>query len=309
MSLQNSASASLRSHHPFAVELGIVTALLLGVYLWREFVRGALTAVFGTPPVIGGIFFSALVSGGVLLLGLIVFTGAYAMYRDIDIGLRLPARNDATLAGMAVLTPVICVTVTKIVGTVTGVPYNSLTKTSVAADASVLSVLLIAGLGLIVGVPALVAICQILVQGSFEQVVSTDAAIVLTTVMTGFVMVSNTGGLATVPEFGKLVGAVVFTLSLGVAVYASERIDSRWLRYLGFAPVLVVTAIIILSSVAEIETIASGLYAATQLAVLGVAAYTYNETESLFVPALAYASLLLANRTVVFVFEAGMQSW
>jgi hypothetical protein len=309
MSLQNGASTSLRSNHPFAVELGIITALLIGVYLWRELVREALTAVFGTQPVVGGLLFSALVSGGVLLLGLVVLTGAYATFRDINTGLRLPSRNDATLAGIAVLVPVVCVAATKLVGSVTGVPYNSLTKTSVAADASVLPVLLIAGLGLIVGVPVLVVICQVLIQGSFEQVVSADVAVVLTTVMAGFVMVSNTGGLATVPELGKLLGAVVFTLALSVAVYATERVAHSWLRYLGVAPVLLVTAIILLSGIAEIETIAGGLYAATQLIVLGVAAYTYSETESLFVPALAYASLLLANRTVVFVFEAGMQSW
>jgi len=309
MSLQNGTGSSLRSEYPFAVELGIITALLIGVYLWQELVRESLTTVIGTPPVVGEIFLSPLVSGGVLLLGLIIFAGAYATFRNIDIGLRLPSRNDVSLAGIAVLVPVVCVAVTKLVGTVTGVPYNSLIMTSVAADASVLPVLLIAGLGLIVSVPALVVICQVLIQGSFEQVVSASAAIVLTTAMTGFVMVSNTGGLATVPELGKLIGAVVFTVSLGVAVYANERVDRIWLRYLGFAPVLLVTAIIILSGIAEIETIAGGLYAATQLGVLGVAAYTYNETESLFVPALAYTSLLLANRTVVFVFEAGMQNW
>jgi hypothetical protein len=43
--------------------------------------------------------------------------------------------------------------------------------------------------------------------------------------------------------------------------------------------------------------------------VLGIAAYTYTETESLLVAALAYASLFLANRVVVVVFEAGMQNW
>lgn len=309
MSLRNGTSSSLRSDHPVAVELGIITALLVGVSLWRELVREALNVVTGTPLVVGGTVSGALVSGGVFLLGLIVLTGTYATYRDIDIGLRLPSRDDATPAGIAVLAPSVSVGVTKLTGAVTGVPYNSLTKTSVAADPPVVPVLLIAGLGSIVGVPVLVVICQVLIQGSFEQVVGANAATVLTTVMTGFVMVSDTGGLAIVPEFGKLAGVVVFTLSLGVAVATNERIDSRHLRYFGAAPVLLVIALVVLSGIAGIATVAGGLYAATQLIVLGVAAYTYNETESLFVPTLAYTSLLLANRTVVFVFEAGMQNW
>jgi len=309
MSLHSGSNPFSRSTRPLALELGVITAVLVVVYLWRELVRATLTTVLGTPPIVGGVLFSGLVSGGILLLGLLVFAGTYARFRDIDIGFRLPSRDDVTPAGIAVLAPVVCVAVTKLIGAVTGVPYNSLTKTSVAADASVLPVLLVAGLGLIIGVPVLVVICQVLIQGSFDQVVSANAAIVLTTALAGFVMVSNTGGLATVPEFGKLVGAVVFTMALGVAVYANERVSRRWLRYLGVAPVLLVTAIIILSGIAEIETIAGGLYVATQLTVLGVAAYTYNETESLIIPALAYASLLLANRTVVFVFEAGIQSW
>jgi hypothetical protein len=43
--------------------------------------------------------------------------------------------------------------------------------------------------------------------------------------------------------------------------------------------------------------------------VLGVAAYAYDRSGSLLVPALAYASLLSTNRTVVFVLEAGMRGW
>lgn len=309
MSLQNDAKPAVSSNHPIVLEFGIITALLVGTYLWRELVSEVLTAVFGRSTVVGGVLLDGLVSGGILLVGLLGFAAAYSRFREIEIGLRLSSRKAVPLVGLAVLTPIVCVALTKLVGVVTGVPYNSLTKTSVAADAPVLPVLLIAGLGLIIGVPMLVVICQVFIQASFDQVVSADAAIALTTAVAGFVMVSNTGGLATVPELGKLIGAAAFTLSLGIAVYANERLDNDSPRYLGFAPVIVVTAIIVFSGIAEVGTLAGGLFAATQLAVLSIAAYTYDRTGSLLAPALAYAALLLSNRTVVFVFEAGMQSW
>jgi hypothetical protein len=291
------------------LEFGIITALLIGVYLWGELVSKGLKSIFGGSSVSGEVFLGGLGSGGILLVGLIGFAAVYSRFREIDIGLRLPSRKTAPLVGIAVLTPIVGVALTKLVGVVTGVPYNSLTKTSVAADPPVLSILLIAGLGLMIGVPMLVVICQILIQASFEQVVSADTAIVLTTAVAGFVMVSNTGGLATVPGLGKLIGTAAFTLSLGAAIYANQQFGNDWLRYLGFAPVVVVTGIIVFSGIAGVETVAGGLFAATNLAVLGIAAYTYDRTASLLAPALAYVALSLANRTVVYVFEAGLQSW
>ena len=252
---------------------------------------------------------SGLVSGGTLLFGLIGFAAVYSRFREIDVGLRLPSRKAAPLVGLAILTPISGVALTKLVGVVTGVPYNSLIKMSVAADGPALPVFFIAGLGLILGVPMVVVICHVFIQASFNQVISADTAIVLTTLVAGFVMVSNSGGIATVPDLGKLVGASAFTVSLGIAVYANERGDAYWLRYLGFAPVVVVSALIILAGIAAVETVAGGLFTVTQLAVLGIAAYTYDRTGSLLTPAIAYTALFLANRTVVFVFEAGLQGW
>ena len=309
MSLRTRPHPFTRAEHPVATEFGIVTAALVGVYLWRELVAELLPTVFGSPPVPGGLLVAGLVNGGVLLAGLAVLVGAYAALRGIDIGLRLPTAADLPVAALAMLTPVLLVALTKLAALATGVPYGSLTKTSVAADAPVLPVLSVAALGLVLGVPALVLVCQVLVQGSFTTVVDADAAVALTILMTGFVMVSSTGRLATVPDPGRLVGAVVLALSLAVALYASDRIDHDRLRYLGYVPVLVFGAIVVLSGVVAIESVAGGLYAATQLAVLGVAAYAYDRSGSILVPTLAYAGLLLANRIVVVVFEAGIRGW
>lgn len=49
------------------------------------------------------------------------------------------------------------------------------------------------------------------------------------------------------------------------------------------------------------------LVAVTEL--VGVAADAYDRTDSHVAPALAYASVLLANRAVVVVFETGLRRW
>ena len=46
-----------------------------------------------------------------------------------------------------------------------------------------------------------------------------------------------------------------------------------------------------------------------RLAVLGIAAYAYDRTESLLVPALTYAAFLATSEAVVFLLEAGVQHW
>jgi len=299
-------SVATRRARAVTVEFAIVTVALVGLYLWQHLVAGALS-LLGSPP--GGVFVGGIVSGGLLLLGIVLFTGAYVSVRGVDPGLGLPTTADAPAVALAVLVPAGLVALTKLVGVATGVPYNALTKTAVAADSRLRPILLVATLGLLVGVPALVAICQVLVQGSFDRVVAGDAAVVLTALVTGFVMVSTTGGLATIPDRGKLGGTVLFALLLGGALVADDRFDRDWLRSLAAAPAVGFVALVVLSGVAGVDTVAGGLFASTQLATLGVAAYTYDRTASLPVPALAYASLLLANRAVVVVFEAGMQSW
>lgn len=299
----------IRSNHPLVREFALIVAVLLGIYLWQRVLRESLPTVLGSSPGDSWLLVNGLLFSGLLIAGLAVFAGAYVTLRDIEIGLALPSRDDLRLVSLAAVVPASLVGITKLVGVLTAVPYNSLTISSYAANTQVTTFLLFAGLSLLVGVPSLLVICQVLIQGSFERVVDGDLAIVLTTVLTGFVMMSNTGGLAPTPDQGKLVGVVLFVLALGVALYGTERIDREWLGYLLFIPVALLSALVVLSGVAVIDSIAGGLFAFTHVAVLGIGAYTYERTSSLLVPALAYVSLLLTNELVIFAFEAGMQNW
>ena len=308
MTIPNENHPVARLDTTIAVEFAIVTTVFAGLYVWQRILSDTLLVAFGSSPWFEEVLIDGLLSGGLFIVGLTLFTVVYVAYRDIDSGLKLPKRADMALIGLVGVVPAVLVGLTKLVGSLTGVPYNSLTMTSYAADASVMPVLLLAGLGVGIGVLTLVIVGQVLVQGSFKRAVGEDLAIVLTTIVTGFVMMSNTGGLGTVPDQGKLIGTILFALSLGVGLYTVQSMSSNRLRYLAYAPVLLVTAVIVLSGIAEIESVAGGLFVATHVAVLGIAAYAYERTSSVLVPALVYTSLLLANTTVVFVLEAGMQS-
>lgn len=308
MSLRRRDRFDRRPSHPIAVEFALVTAALVGVFLWRRLSRAAFSVVFGSPafdgPVVGG-----LVTGGFFVGGVALLAALYAGVRGVDVGLSLPGRDDLRLVGLVAVAPVALVALTKLVGVATGVPYNSFTKTAYAVDAPVTPVLIVAGLGVAVGVPILVIVCQVLVQGSFRRVVDGESAVVLTTLVTGFVAVSTTGGLAAVPDRGKLAGSALLALLLLGGLCARDRIDGGRLRSLVLVPAALFAALVVLSGVAAVGSVAGGLFALTHLAVLGLAAATYERTGSVAVPAVAYATLLLANRLVVFLFEAGLQSW
>ncbi|MFB6123197.1 MAG: hypothetical protein ABEJ78_07035 [Haloferacaceae archaeon] len=108
------------------------------------------------------------------------------------------------VVGLAALAPPLLVGVTKLVGVATGVTYSSHLLAHYRAGTALTPILLVVGLGALVAVPSLVLTCQLLVQGSFRRVVGGRRAVVVTTLVTGFAMTSDTGGLTPVPDPGKL---------------------------------------------------------------------------------------------------------
>ena len=295
--------------HPLATEFALAVAVIVGFYLWQRAVPTAPSPMYDAIPFSGSLLVDGFVRSGLVLAGLCLLAGAYVSLRDIEVGTGFPSSDDLSLAGAAFVLPAVLVGFTKVVGDLTGVPYGSLTLTAVAADASVEPFLVVTGLGLFVGVPSYLLTCQVVVQGSFRNAVDGTAAVVLTTVVAGFLLTGGPGGLSPFPELGKLVGAVVFVLAVGVALFVPQRTSHRWLRFLAWAPVVVLVVISVLSGIAAVESVAGGLFVTTQIVVIGFAAYTYGRTETLLVPALAYLSLSLTSSAVVFVFEAGMKSW
>ncbi len=292
---------------PVVAELVVVVCLLLGLHLWRRAVTALQPTLVAAVPEGTAAPVGSLLIGGVLLAGVVAFAAVYATLRGIEVGVR-PSADRRTL-GLALAVPPALVAVTKLVGVLTGVPYNALTMSAYGADAPVAAVLSFLGPGLLVGALSLTVVCQVLVQGTFARVVERGRAALLTTVLAAVVLTSSTGGLTAFPDRGKLAVAVGFVLALALALYAVDEVDREWVQYLAYLPVSAVVALVIVSWVAATGSVAELLFGATHVAVLALAAAGYARTDSLVVPAVAYLSLLLSEETVVLLFEAGMRSW
>lgn len=142
----------IRPNRPLAAAFVLLTAALAVVALWRRVVSGFLRAGVVPVPRSGGLVVDVLVTDGPFVVGVVGFAGVYAVVRGIDVGLALPSESKPV--GLAVAVPLAFVGLTKLVGTLDGVAYNSLTKTAYATDAPIGPVVVVIGLGLLVGVPS-----------------------------------------------------------------------------------------------------------------------------------------------------------
>ena len=290
---------------PLATELSVVTAGLVVLFLWSRLVGlAASRAAVGSLPSAGWVPVGPAFVGGLFALGVVALAGVFAAVRGVDPGLSLPSRADLRFVGPAVAVPIALVGVTALVGRYTGVPYSSLTMTYYS-DPAAPATLALVGVGTAVAVPCLTATCQVLVQGSLTRAFDGRRAVLATTLVAAFATLSTAGGLTAVPKRGKLAGAAAFVLVLAVLRYAADAADGDRVRSLAAVTASLFATVLLFAGVAGVESLAGGLFALTHLGVLGVAAYAYERTGSLLVPALAYLSVSLSNAAVVLIVEAG----
>jgi hypothetical protein len=293
--------------HLLASELVFAVAAATGFYVAFHLVAAAASHLRELLALPGGLPADGLVRGTVLLVGLGLFVGGWTAWRDVEVGLAVPTRTDLSAALAALVVPATLVGLTALASEASGASYSSLARVSLAPDAPLGPFLVVTGLGLFVGVPSYLLLCQVLVQGSFRRAADGGTAVALTTATTGFLLVGTDGGvgLSAFPDRGRILGAALFAVAVGVGVYAADRADRRWVRYLAAVPAAALAATVLGSALAAVETVPGVLLAGTQLAVLGLAAAVYERTDSLAVPALAYLSFLLAHDVAVLAVEVG----
>ncbi len=295
------------SLHPLSVEFAVVIAIVGGVYLWDRLTQSLtapITRVIGSELSLGGLPLPGVVTSSLFLVGLVVTAWLYTQHRAIDPGIQYPHTDDLPLVGMGIGLPVGMVGITLFVGRLTDVSYSSLTMTYYADPAAIWPILSLIGLGLAVGIPSLLVMCHIFIQASLNRALTGEQAVIATTFLAGFLLLSHSG-LSTVPDQGKLIGAILVVGGLATAVFATEHIDNRHLRLLAYLPLCLVISVIFVAAILEIGSAAEGLFTITNIGVIAVASYTYDRSRTLILPALTYSSLFIANATVVLLIEGG----
>jgi len=313
MALQFEFPFQTRSTRP-TTELAFVVVALVAVTAWEHLARTFVLPGVGFGPggygyaVFDSILIPGVVTGGILLVGVAAVAGVYVTVRDVDVGGLRPTGRTTTV-GAAALAPVALVALTKLVAAATGTTYGALFQRSYGEPATAAMFASTTLLMVVLVVPMLLLVCQVIVQGGLRRVVDGDAGVAATTLVTGFLLVDATGGLEMVPEPGTLVGAALFVLAIAAATRGRERFEQPRLRYLSLVPLALLVCLTVVTGVAAVETVPAVSFVGVKVAVLGIAAYAYDRTESLLVPALTYAAFLATSEAVVFLLEAGVQHW
>lgn len=298
--------------HPLARE-AVVVALLFGSFLvWIEALRpiGYMVAS-ATDPLITvnsdawALANNALVNGAILVAGMVVFTAIYARVRDLPPSPGVLDRSDLPLLAAATLVPPVGVALVYGLAGVTGTTLSALTDTYVAADTSLVLPMVVTALGLFVGLPAYVLLAHALVQRTLRTATGPWMAVGLTTILVGFVGPTDLAGQG----LGVRIAAVSLLLAAGIALpaYAAHSFDRVWLPWVCAVPLALFTIGFVTEWLTGLDGPATVAFALAEVGIVGLGGYTYERTDSLLAPALAYASFVVATKVTVLLFETGVR--
>lgn len=281
----------------FAVELGIVIALFVAFTAYTITLDMVLDPYFLDSDTALLIVRSALV-----LAGMGVLATSYAAWREYSLSVSLPDRADGRLivtaiAGTAVLAtlPFLLLAVRMDVG------VSHVTATVADLGGVFLTRPLIR---ITLFVAGMVILYHGFVQGALQRVIGHDRnlAVVVTTLLGGYMVAPNVvtyGTFATGPWLflwgPRAAVAVLFVFALGVAVYATKRVDDGRMHKLAMLPAMVTLGLTVLVLSSEVGSPAGALVMVARVTVVGVAAYAYNRTESIVSPALVYATYAVVS--------------
>jgi len=289
------------------VELVVAVGMLLalGAYVnLADAVVGPAKDVVDASTGIDRHLAGSVVRGAIVLAGLGGLAAVAASARDLKFPLSVPERDAAGLVAVATLGAVVLA----VVPVVPAAIGYGLTAENVAAAVTGLPADLFDRTLIFLGVfvAGMAVLYHGLVQGLARRTVGREREIAATTLLSAYFVTPQFG-----PSFGGLRGgpwlttsadggavAVLVVVTAVVVVYANERIDDRRVRAVSAAPLLLAVGVAAVTLWQGIEWPWEALSVATRVALVGVAAYAYADTESLLAPALVYGTYGLVGLVV-----------
>ena len=281
----------------FVVELGIVVALVVGFHAFTITLDNVLDPYFLDSDT------SLLIVRGVLVLaGIGMLATSCAFWRGYSLPVSLPDRTDGRLIGAAVAgTAALATLPFLLLALRTGVGVSHVTSTVADVD-GVFSNRSLIRIALFVS--GMVLLYHGLVQGALQRVFDHDRnfVVVVTTLLTGYFTTPKVVAYGTFHNGPWLhlwetraVVAVLFVFALGVAVYADERTDDGRVHALALLPALATLALAALVLAVEADLPDGAPVLMIRTAVVGVAAYAYDRSESMATPTLVYLTFAVVS--------------
>lgn len=276
----------------FVVELGIVLALFVGFNAYTIALGNVLDPYFLDSDDSLLVLRSALA-----LIGMGALAASYASWRGYSLSASAPDRTDGRSIGAAVVGTAVLATLPfflLVLRADIGVSHVASTVSDLDAlflDRTLIQIaLFVFGMALLY---------HGFVQGALQRLFGRERglAVVVTTILSGYLAAPTVARYGTFPNGpwlslwgNRAAVAVLFVVALGVAVYGGERTDERRVRALWLLPVLAALALVALVLAPDVDSLNGALVMTTRVAVIGVAAYAYDDTESMIAPTLVYAT-------------------
>jgi hypothetical protein len=298
---------------PLAREGVVAAALLGGFVLWIQLLlaiglrlAGVAESFLTVESNAWALAETVLVADAVAVVGMVAFAAAYVRVRGLSVTLGLPDRSELwAVAAAAVAVPAASVAAVYGLAHATGTTLSSLTGTFVAEDVSLVVPATLMALQLLLGLPAYVLVTHVLVQRTLRAAAGPSVAIGVTTLVVG--LAGPTELVTTTVTLQTAVVALLLPVSVALPVYASHSFDVDWLPWLCALPLALFGIGLVTSWLADVDGVAGAAFGLVQIGIVGLAAYSCEETGSLLPPALAYASFVVATEAMVLFFEAGVR--
>jgi len=281
----------------FVVELGVVATLLVGFQAYLVGLNNVLDPYFLDSDIT-----LSLVRGMLSLAGMGALVAVYAVYRDHPLPVSLPDRpHGRLLGGVVVATGTLAVAAFVPLAVQSGVGTSDLVSAVLGLPDLLLDRTLVR---LTVFVLGMVLLYHGLVQAGLQRVLDhdRDLTVAVTTLVGGYLVTPqfpSYGTFADAPWLylwgARAAVAAVFVLALGVTVYAERRTVDGRMRALAMLPVVVALALVALVLVTAVESPMGAVAVVPRIAVVGIAAYAYDRTESMVAPTLTYATFALVS--------------
>ncbi|QLH77852.1 hypothetical protein HZS55_11325 [Halosimplex rubrum] len=295
---------------PLARETTVAVVAFGAFTLWIQalwWVAYRATSALGPTAFVSGdlaeLAATALSNRAVLLVGIAAFALVHGRLRGQPVGVSLPGRSDVPTVATAALVPVAGVAAITVLASTQGTTLAVLEGTYYAQNTGPLLPATLTLLTVLVGLPAYVLVAHEIVQRPLSAAGRPWAAVAVTTLFVGTIGPRELVGTGL--PMRAVVVFLVLAASVALPAVAAHTFEYEWLPLLCGIPLALFVGGVLVGFAGQTDGVADGALALVGLAVVAVAAYGYERTGSVVVPAVAYVAFVVSSDAVAFALGIG----